>query len=109
MSLEGDDLPDPPPRLANPYLAAPGRPAVRGVTLGRSGVVAAGVLVVALPVGVPAVADGAGAGRDGSVQIALGAAADVDADVQAMCMPGGYLWPGETTWDDPPPGSPALA
>ncbi len=97
--------------LANPYLHSARRPAVWGVTLGRVGLVAAGVLAVAVPCGE--------AGPDGTPDVAgtvtltasdavfVGAADTVQTEIDAACMPAGYLWP--TPPCDGPAVSPALA
>ncbi len=111
MTSDGDDGEGRSVQLANPYLAAAGRPAVWGVTLGGVGLAAAaGVLAVAAPVGAP-VPDGAplaAASLAGATEVVLGAATDVEIEIRAMCMPSGYLWPGEPPRDDAPV-SPALA
>jgi hypothetical protein len=93
------------PRLVNPYLDAPARPAVRVVTLGRLGLVAAGVLAVAAPA--DASANTAAPSEEGSeFALVLGDGPEVSASVDEVCMPGGYLLPAPPVAD--PEGSPAL-
>lgn len=86
------------PGLANPYLSSVRRPAVWGVTLGRVGLAAAGVLAVAVPSGDPG-ADGVLDASPGAIALSasddvlVGSSDDVQSEIDAACMPAGYLWP----------------
>ncbi len=84
--------------LLNPYRIAPGEPAVRGITLGRVGLAAVGVLVVAAAPGRLSV--------NPETEVWIGGSPAVEQEVSAHSMPAGYLWPS------PPPAgleaSPAL-
>lgn len=87
-------------RLSNPYLGSPERPAIWGVTLGRVGLAAAGVLAVVSAAEVAADDDGgvhrgqrASAVLVASDQIVVGDSTDVQQDVDELCMPAAYLWP----------------
>ncbi len=103
-----------PPGLVNPYLSAARRPAVWGVTLGRVGLAAAGVLAVAIPSGELG-SDGAqdATGKPGAIaltgsdDVVVGTADDVQSEIDAACRPAGYLWPAAPC--DGPAVSPALA
>ena len=83
------------PGFTNPYSSAP-RPVVRGVTLGRVGLAAAGVLAVTAAA--PGDADVASAPAGAAALapsdlVALGSSDDVQSDVDEARVGSAYLFP----------------